>query len=230
MDTQTYTNCGNVKPKRFFLNRFGTKAVASCSLCRGQHEAAKQKRRVPLKELNPNVQARQRRDDDNEILNPLSQATSLRSPLRKRRHSPQPVLEESLPSPKRKLRPRDKAKIYKDFLSSVGSSPISSLLSAHILTPRSPRSLFPPFTIFPQVLIDTGPRPTSPPEVDHEPYVHCDHDRGDDQDSLFNDSDGDDPDSQHFLDIDQSRSSGSSFYPSPNPSQFNSFPLLQVVC
>ena len=55
MDTQTYTNYSNVKPKRFFLNRFGIKAVAFCSFCRGQYKVAKQKRHVLLKKLNPNV-------------------------------------------------------------------------------------------------------------------------------------------------------------------------------
>ena len=114
---------------------------------------------------------------------------------------------------------------------------MSSLSSAHLLTPRLPRSLFPLFTVFPQVLIDTGLRPANPlPEVDDGVDDH-DHDsvyshneyRGDDQASLFNDSDGDDPDDQFFPDIDnlpsisaeRSQSSGSEYHP------FGSFPSTQ---
>ena len=51
------------------------------------------------------------------------------------------------------------------------------------------------------MLINIGLRPITPPEVG-EPYIHYKHDRADDQDSFFNDSDSDDPNDQHFVDID----------------------------
>ena len=94
-------------------------------------------------------------------------------------------------------------------------SPISSLSLAHLLTPRSPRSLFPPFTIRPQALIDSGPRPTSPlPNVD---------DGVNDQASLYCDSDGEDPDDQYFHEVHTLQPSASSYKP------FGSFSSSQFI-